>query len=634
MRKYLAGFGCLLATGLLTATLAPSAPSAAAATPATINLVGHGYGHGRGLGQYGAYGYALQGQSAAWILAHYYGGTVSGLRDPSQPIDVRLSELDGYRTIGVQGNGLVVNGQAQPAGPVEITAGSGDTTVSAADGAVAVDLPSGAWRWYQGQIILKGDSTGAGGQTWNHLGLDQYVAGVVPAESPASWGTNGPAALQAQAVAARSYALAFTAGGGPICDTTYCQVYDGDQDRAGTPTSSGYTIYSDQAVIATAGEVRQWPSGSVARTEFSSSTGGYTAGGVFPAVVDDGDGVAGNGNPNHTWTTSIPGTDIQNTFPSIGSLQAVMVTARNGLGDLGGRVTQMVITGTGGHVTLTGDQFAADFGLRSDWFAVTNSGLASGGTNGYWLLASDGGVFSFGSAAFYGSTGNMALNRPIVGMAATSDQGGYWLVASDGGVFSFGDATYRGSTGNIALNRPVLGMTATPDGGGYWLYAGDGGIFSFGDAAFYGSTGNIRLNQPIVGMATTPDGRGYWLVAADGGVFSFGDATYYGSTGNIRLNQPIVGMVPSADRRGYSLVGRDGGIFTFGDAQFVGSLPGLGISDVIASVASTGDGGGYLEISAGGRVYPFGDAPYLGDLQSGVPGWHGTAIGIVDHSGP
>ena len=86
-------------------------------------------------------------------------------------------------------------------------------------------------------------------------------------------------------------------------------------------------------------------------------------------------------------------------------------------------------------------------------------------------------------------------------MAATADGGGYWLVASDGGVFSFGDARYGGSMGDRSLNKPVVGMAATPDGGGYWLVASDGGIFSFGDAPFYGPTSSPRLNAPVVGMA-------------------------------------------------------------------------------------------------------------------------------------
>ena len=70
-------------------------------------------------------------------------------------------------------------------------------------------------------------------------------------------------------------------------------------------------------------------------------------------------------------------------------------------------------------------------------------------------------------------------NNPIVGIAATPDGGGYYLVASDGGVFTFGDAVYQGSTGAIRLNKPVVGMAVDPSTGGYWLVASDGGIFSF-----------------------------------------------------------------------------------------------------------------------------------------------------------
>jgi hypothetical protein len=134
------------------------------------------------------------------------------------------------------------------------------------------------------------------------------------------------------------------------------------------------------------------------------------------------------------------------------------------------------------------------------------------------------------------------LNKPIVAMAATPDGKGYWLVASDGGIFSFGDATFYGSTGGLTLNQPIVGMAATHDGGGYWLVAADGGIFSFGDATFLGSTGGIALTQPIVGMAPSPDGGGYTLVAADGGIFTFGDAPFYGSVSGQPLTQHVVGM--------------------------------------------------------------------------------------------
>jgi ribosomal protein L24E len=75
----------------------------------------------------------------------------------------------------------------------------------------------------------------------------------------------------------------------------------------------------------------------------------------------------------------------------------------------------------------------------------------------------------------------------MVGMAATPSGQGYWLVASDGGVFSFGDAGFHGSTGSIVLNKPAVGMAPTPSGQGYWMVASDGGIFTFGDAGFSGS---------------------------------------------------------------------------------------------------------------------------------------------------
>ncbi|HKN49318.1 MAG TPA: choice-of-anchor D domain-containing protein [Actinomycetota bacterium] len=119
---------------------------------------------------------------------------------------------------------------------------------------------------------------------------------------------------------------------------------------------------------------------------------------------------------------------------------------------------------------------------------------------------------------------------------------GYWLVASDGGVFGFGDAGFFGSTGGIALNRPIVAAAASPTGKGYWLIASDGGVFGLGDAGFFGSTGGMALNRPIVAAAASPTGKGYWLIASDGGVFGFGDAGFFGSTGGIALNRPIVSV--------------------------------------------------------------------------------------------
>ena len=233
---------------------------------------------------------------------------------------------------------------------------------------------------------------------------------------------------------------------------------------------------------------------------------------------------------------------------------------------------------------------------------------------GYWLVGRDGGIFSFGDAVFAGSTGNMRLNQPIVGMASNPAGTGYWFVASDGGIFAFGDAKFFGSTGDLKLNKPIVGMAPTPTGQGYYLVASDGGIFAFGDARFRGSTGNIKLNKPIVGMAVAPNGRGYWMVASDGGVFAFGNgARFFGSTGDLKLVQPIVGLAPTNSNDGYWFVAADGGIFAFGDAKAF--TPKLGGSPV-TGLAKSPDGDGLWITRANGEVNGYGSVPSLGSLTS------------------
>jgi hypothetical protein len=217
--------------------------------------------------------------------------------------------------------------------------------------------------------------------------------------------------------------------------------------------------------------------------------------------------------------------------------------------------------------------------------AATPDGL------GYWVVASDGGIFTFGNAPFEGSTGGIHLNAPIVGMAATSDGGGYWLVASDGGIFAFGDAEFLGSMGGRPLNQPIVGMAAAPSGRGYWLVAADGGIFAYGDARFQGSMGGTPLNEPVVGMAATPSGGGYWMTASDGGIFTFGDAPFEGSLGGSPLNEPVVGMAGSRSGHGYWLAAADGGVFAYGDAPYEGSDGGTAKQAVAVGIA--GRPGGY-----------------------------------------
>jgi hypothetical protein len=247
---------------------------------------------------------------------------------------------------------------------------------------------------------------------------------------------------------------------------------------------------------------------------------------------------------------------------------------------------------------------------------VYASPVAAGGSSpvpdGYRLYASDGGVFAYGKAGFYGSTGGVKLRSPMVGAASTADSKGYWMVASDGGVFSFGDARFYGSTGGVTLVKPVVAMAPSRDGAGYWLVATDGGIFSFGDSHFFGSTGGVNLVAPVVGMAPTNDSQGYWSVASDGGIFSFGDAHFYGSLGNTKLAAPIVGMAATPSGHGYWLVAADGGIFSYGDAKFFGSTGGKPLAKPIESIVPTPDGGGYWLVASDGGVFNYGDAKFFG----------------------
>jgi hypothetical protein len=226
-------------------------------------------------------------------------------------------------------------------------------------------------------------------------------------------------------------------------------------------------------------------------------------------------------------------------------------------------------------------------------------------TANFWLVTPSGAVESYGVPSYGALSG--PLNRPIVSTLVDHSQSGYWLVASDGGVFAYGDTHFYGSTGNINLNQPIVSMAQTPDDKGYWMVARDGGIFAFGDAAFYGSTGAIHLNQPIVGMASTSDGKGYWMVAADGGVFSFGDAAFYGSTGNITLRQPIVSLARTTGDTGYWMVAADGGVFSFGDAKFLGSSAGTA-SEPVSRLVANDTSDGYWVVQQNGTMQAFGAA--------------------------
>ena len=247
--------------------------------------------------------------------------------------------------------------------------------------------------------------------------------------------------------------------------------------------------------------------------------------------------------------------------------------------------------------------------------------------HGYWLVGSDGGIFTFGAAQFHGSMGGIALQRPVVGIVATKDDGGYWLDASDGGVFSFGErGRFYGSLPGLglhpagsglpnSLNAPVVGMVPSFDDGGYFMVASDGGVFAFGDAHFAGSCPGLVGGCAGAAVAVMPDhsGNGYWLVTNTGNVYAFGDAPYLGAPGY----GTVTSAVPSPDGNGYRILLSNGQVFGYGDAANLGSpassnFPGL---DGAAAIFATSDGAGYWVSSALGAVFNFGDAPNDGGMS-------------------
>jgi SpoIID/LytB domain protein len=642
------------------------APPVGAYPSNSVTITGHGYGHGRGMGQWGAFGYAYAGTPWQTIVSHFYAGATPTLTTAQQEgtfVRVALTENNGNDVIVTSASGFTVAGQHINGNQAALIQrnGSGSwnlltgpscggpwallaTGVPAPQAIPDTNAPIGdataanlALQLCQGRGgsdnffvrgFLQATYNGAGeARTVNSVPLEDYIVGVVPNESPAYWGTlginpgpqgrpGGYQELEAQAVAARSYVLAALGSYGGYADTCdqTCQTYRGLANE---------NPLTDAATLDTLGYVMEEGS-TIMTTEYSASTGGYTAPGTFPAVPDTGDaicppGVSGACNPNHTWKVTIPVASIESTWPQLGTLQSMAITSRNGNGDWGGRVLSMTLVGTSQNVVVSGDQFAAAFNLLSNWFTPTNAlpapAVAIAATSdgrGYWMNGSDGSVAAFGDAGFLGSAGGLTLAAPVVGLAVAPDNLGYWEVASDGGIFAYGSATFHGSTGGQRLNRPVVGMTGTASGNGYWLVASDGGVFSYGDARFYGSAGSLSLNQPIVGMARTPDGAGYWLVASDGGVFAYGDAQFYGSMGGRPLNAPIVGMTSVPSGTGYRMVASDGGIFSFGSAGFYGSAGALHLVRPIVGMSASPDATGYWMLGADGGIFSYGSAGFFG----------------------
>jgi len=343
---------------------------------AWITITGHGYGHGHGMSQYGAEGAARAGLTFRQIAEFYYPGTTWGratgrvrvqisadttddlvvqarsgltLRDASTGQNTVLPDNDATRWR------IAFNRQSQNAVAFftdrwrRYRILSGEGAFAAGGAPVTLVTPSGNRR-YRGWLRSTGRNT------INVLTLEAYLRGVIPTEMPATW---SPAAVRAQAVAARTYAAYERAHRTtPLCDTTSCQVYGGFD--AEHPASNA-------AVMATRGLALMY-GGEPAFTQFASSSGGWTSAGSVPYLVaqeDPYDGWAGNSV--HTWSLRVQDGLFERAWPSIGNLQRLVVLDRDGNGQWGGRVSSIRVVGGKGRVTISGDTLRSTLGLRSTW---------------------------------------------------------------------------------------------------------------------------------------------------------------------------------------------------------------------------------------------------------------------------
>ncbi len=361
-----------------------------------VTMKGHGYGHGVGMSQYGAQGGALAGRSFQQILSHYYPGTTLATRSSNIRVQISGAPTDAL-TVRPK-SGLMV--QSAGGGPNMVLPARPDgrhvdlwQVVRAGDTSRNQLRYNTGGRWYnhggtwRGDVQFGVDSgtvtalfgandrtfrgvirwwTGAGSArtTVNELfSLDDYIRGVVPREMPSSWHQQ---ALRSQAVAARTYSLRTMNPGRAdydICDTTACQVYG---------AVAAETAATNTAIDATRGQVLMY-NGTPAFTQYSSSSGGYTNWPSYPKdhpylkpVKDDWDAV--QGNANHSWTVTLRAETVTRAYPQIGTPRSIQVTARNGYGDMGGRVEKVRITGSSGSVEVTGNGARTAFGLKSNWF--------------------------------------------------------------------------------------------------------------------------------------------------------------------------------------------------------------------------------------------------------------------------
>lgn len=385
-----------LLSGLLTLGHLASVPSSAVqvdqrfAMPVdgTVTLAGHGYGHGHGMSQYGAEGAARQGLSWQEIVGFYYPGTqigefrgkvrvlISADTTPDVVVsprpDLRVVQSEGWQGWTLPDNGAtrwrltVANGKSV----VQYRTDrwyrwrvlEGDGLFVARNRPLTLHTPYGPRR-YRGMLMAARPSAGSTDRdTVNILPMQLYLRGVVPREMPASW---SPEAVRAQSVAARTYAAYERrhrrAPHYHFCDTTSCQVYGGfDAEETA----------SNRAVIATSGSILRHE-GKPALTQFSSSSGGWTAANqlpYLPAQADPYDGWAGNAN--HSWRVTLDISRIERAWPAIGNLKQIRFVERDGNGEWQGRVIEMVLVGSKATRTVSGNDARWKLGLKSTWFTV------------------------------------------------------------------------------------------------------------------------------------------------------------------------------------------------------------------------------------------------------------------------
>lgn len=382
---------------------AGAAPSVSVNPRGSIQLEVRGNGHGHGMSQYGARGAAIAGMTYRQIVAFYYPHThLTQLGRTS--IRVRIGDTGSTVTVGGYPH-LSVTGVAHelPAAHVDkyrlVEAGSTLTLQQLGDAAgahwrtYATGLPNGATfsrtnHFSIRQFLADGSSTRFLGSlsawrtrgglfTVNRLSLDDYTAGVVPREMPASWEA---AAVRAQAVAARTYGrygVDHPQGHRyDICDSTMCQVYGGHVHYY----SDGTRAWTDDqdAVTKNAGQVLTY-GGAVIFAQFSASDGGYTADGgqpyltAHPDPYDDAD----SGDPYLDYTRSATSSAVANYF-GLAKITGMTITGRDGHGAFGGRVTSASLVGTtygGGKTTksVSGYDLQYAFGLGSTMFRPETS---------------------------------------------------------------------------------------------------------------------------------------------------------------------------------------------------------------------------------------------------------------------